>query len=94
MARSLKPEKLFFALLCNGNGSTSSYESALKVNDGIPQPPSVDEASASRFINLKRKNLMLKNSQKAYRRGDRMVLSKAITMVESAKHEHQEVAQK
>lgn len=69
-------------------------ESALKVNDGIPQPPSVDEASASRFINLKRKRLNADELVEGILKGDRTILSKAITMVESSRTDHQVVAQK
>jgi LAO/AO transport system kinase len=70
------------------------HHTALKVNDGIPQPPSVDEGSASRFINIKRKKLTSDELVSGILKGDRTILSKAITMVESSKPDHQATAQK
>ncbi|MBI9068224.1 MAG: methylmalonyl Co-A mutase-associated GTPase MeaB [Salinivirgaceae bacterium] len=68
-------------------------DSALKVNKGIEQPPTVNSDSANRFINLKRKKL----SADAYFNGiinkDRTILSQAITLIESSLSEHQVLAQ-
>ncbi len=72
---------------------TKKQDSALKVNDGIPQPPSIDENSAQRFINIKRKKLSVDEYVSGILKGDRTILSKAITLVESSLIEHQNIAQ-
>lgn len=67
--------------------------SALKVNEGIQQPPSVDNDAAKRFLNLKRKKLNADEFTKGILAGDRTVLSKAITLIESSLPKHQVIAQ-
>lgn len=68
-------------------------DSALKVNKGIEQPPSVDNNAAQRFINLQRKKLNIDEYVNGIVSGDRTILSKAITLVESSLPEHQNTAQ-
>ncbi|MGE4288014.1 MAG: methylmalonyl Co-A mutase-associated GTPase MeaB [Salinivirgaceae bacterium] len=67
-------------------------KSALKVNQGIEQPPSVDEGAAQRFLNIKRKKLTADEYFEGIIRGDRTILSKAITLIESSLPEHQQMA--
>lgn len=73
--------------------SKQQTPSALKVNKGIPQPSSLNEKAAGRF-RLRRKNLL---SADEYVRGildgDRMILSRAITLIESSLRSHYELAQ-
>ncbi len=71
----------------------STYQSALKVNQGIEQPPSVDQNAAQRFINIKRKTLTVNEFIDGIIKGDRTTLSRAITMVESSLPAHQQTAQ-
>ncbi len=68
-------------------------DSALKVNKGIEQPPSVDSSAAQRFLNIKRKSFTVDDFFKGIINGDRTILSKAITLIESSLPEHQNTAQ-
>ncbi|MBI9035883.1 MAG: methylmalonyl Co-A mutase-associated GTPase MeaB [Bacteroidales bacterium] len=68
-------------------------ESALKVNQGIEQPPSVSPESARRFLNRQQSLPNAETCFKGIRNGDRTILSKAITMVESSNLKHQKIAQ-
>lgn len=67
--------------------------SALKVNEGIEQPPSIDDSSAQRFLNLKRKQLTVDDFVNGILLGDITILSKAITLVESSLPKHQGISQ-
>lgn len=69
------------------------HNTALKVNEGIEQPPSINDQSALRFINLKRKKLTADEFVEGILAKDRTILSKAITLVESSLPEHQKLAQ-
>lgn len=71
-----------------------NHESALKVNEGIPQPPSVDENATQRFLKIQRKRLSIDEYVTGILDGNRTILSKAITLIESALPDHQETAQK
>jgi LAO/AO transport system kinase len=71
----------------------SDFESALSVNDGVVQPPPVSEESVQRFKQVKRKRLNARECIEGILAGNRIVLSQAITMVESNRPDHQEVAQ-
>ncbi|HAZ01343.1 MAG: ATPase/protein kinase [Bacteroidetes bacterium GWA2_40_14] len=73
--------------------SHKNHESALKVNQGVEQPPSVDAHSAQRFISIKRKRLSVDEYVSGILSKDRMVLSRAITLIESSLPEHQKLAQ-
>src|SRR6056300_1171182 len=65
----------------------------LKVNEGIEQPASVSYDSVKRFLKKKRKLLPVQTYVDGILRGDITLLSKAVTLVESAKPEHQNLAQ-
>lgn len=60
------------------------FDSALKVNEGIPQPPSVSPNALARLKAKKRKVLKADDYVKGILDGNRTMLSKAITMIESS----------
>lgn len=64
----------------------------LKVNEGIEQPDSVSEDSVKRFLQKKRRKYSVDEYVEGILAGDITLLSQAVTMVESSKPEHQEVA--
>jgi len=65
----------------------------LKVNAGIEQPDSVNHDSVKRFLNKSRNLLPVHDYVNGILRGDITLLSKAVTLVESANPKHQELAQ-
>lgn len=67
--------------------------SALRVYDGIDKPPSIDENAAKLFKQKKRKQFTVEEYIKGIKSGDRTVLSRAITLIESSLPEHQKAAQ-
>lgn len=67
-------------------------KSALKVNEGIEQPPQINEELLKKLPRRKR-NHEAGWYVKKILEGDRIGLSQAITLVESALAEHQEIAQ-
>jgi LAO/AO transport system kinase len=70
-----------------------NYKSALAVNQGVEQPPVVSLESVKRFKGKRRKDLTADELVEGILSGNRTLLSQAITLVESAKAEHQEKAQ-
>lgn len=73
--------------------SENAFKSALKVNDGIEQPPSVNIGAARKFSNPVQKPLAPDEYLVGIRQGNRTILSQAITLIESALPLHQELAQ-
>ncbi|MBN2347639.1 MAG: methylmalonyl Co-A mutase-associated GTPase MeaB [Bacteroidales bacterium] len=71
-----------------------SHHSALSVSNGIEQPSSVNEAAVARLKHQKRKPLSSKQFLEGILSGNRIVLSQAITLIESSLPQHQEKAQK
>ncbi|NOR74087.1 MAG: methylmalonyl Co-A mutase-associated GTPase MeaB [Draconibacterium sp.] len=65
----------------------------LKVNKGIPKPNSVDDDSVKRFLKKNRKLLPVKQYVNGILKGNITLLSKAVTLVESANAKHQKIAQ-
>ncbi|MGD9928603.1 MAG: methylmalonyl Co-A mutase-associated GTPase MeaB [Mangrovibacterium sp.] len=66
----------------------------LTVNSGIEQPESFCEDSIKRFLKNKRKTAhQADHYVKGIRDGNITVLSQAVTLIESSKKEHQQVAQ-
>ena len=66
----------------------------LNVNEGVVPLPSVSEDSVKRFLkNKKKKTLSVPQYVEGILNGDITILSQAVTLVESAKPEHQEIAQ-
>lgn len=69
------------------------FESALKVQDGIPQPPQTNEEAVARLKSKKKALPPTDELVKAICDGDVIALSRAITLIESTNTEHQEKAQ-
>lgn len=68
--------------------------SGLNVNQGIEPLPSVDENSVKRFLKNKKKNaLSVQQFVDGILNGDITILSQAVTLVESSKPEHHDIAQ-
>jgi len=68
--------------------------SGLNVNQGIEPLPSVSEDSVKRFLkNKKNRSLTVQQYVDGILKGDITILSQAVTLVESSKPEHQEIAQ-
>ena len=66
---------------------------ALNVNYGVEHPDSVDTHSVQRFLGKKRKLLTVDEYVSGILGGNITLLSKAVTLVESSKIEHQKIAQ-
>jgi LAO/AO transport system kinase len=66
---------------------------ALNVNKGIEQPPPVDNHSVRRFLEKKRNVLHPDEYVEGILNGNITLLSKAVTLVESSRAEHQAIAQ-
>ena len=67
--------------------------SALKIKEGIEQPPQVNKDAAERFSNIKPQDIAAGNYVQGILAGNRTLLSKAITLVESSLPRHHELAQ-
>jgi LAO/AO transport system kinase len=65
----------------------------LRVNSGTDQPGSVNPDSVMKFLEKKRKLLSADEFFTGIRGGNVTVLSKAITLIESVRPDHQELAQ-
>ncbi|MCU0370926.1 MAG: methylmalonyl Co-A mutase-associated GTPase MeaB [Bacteroidales bacterium] len=68
-------------------------DSALKVNEGIEQPGAMNPEAARKFRDSIPKELDAAAYVEGIREGNRSLLSKAITLVESALPRHQQLAQ-
>ncbi len=68
-------------------------DSALKVNKGIEQPSSISSEAAEKFKNIRKTDLKPEDYIEGILKGDRTILSKAITLVESSLAEHHKLAQ-
>ena len=67
-------------------------DSALRVTQGIESPPSLDTEQARRFQHRRRRpRLRVEDYMEGIRRGDRIVLGQAITLVESDLPRDQEI---
>jgi LAO/AO transport system kinase len=71
----------------------NNHESALNVNNGVPQPPIVNKDAISRFRKSRKKKLSVDAYVTEIRNGNRTVLSQAITLVESSLPEYYKTAQ-
>lgn len=69
------------------------FKSALSVQDGVPQPPSVSEDAATNFIRQNRKKKTADEYVQGILEGNRTILSQAITLVESSLPAHYKLAQ-
>ena len=68
-------------------------ESALSVNRGIEQPPNINPDAVNRLRRKKRQSLTVDQFVEQILAGNRTVLSQAITLVESSRQEHYNIAQ-
>lgn len=68
-------------------------KSALHINKGINQPSSINSDAVQKLKNSKAPEISIKDYIAGIKQGNRMILSKAITLVESALQSHQELAQ-
>jgi LAO/AO transport system kinase len=75
------------------SSADKSFKSALKVNDGIEQPPSMNISAAQHFSKPGRKLLSPDEYVDGISTGNRTILSRAITLIESSLPLHQELAQ-
>lgn len=70
----------------------SSEYKGLTVNKGIKQPAAVNKDAVSRFLKRKKKPLSVDQYIEGILNGDITILSKAVTLVESSRPEHIEIA--
>jgi len=75
------------------SSSNKPFKSALKVNEGIEQPPSVNLGAAQHYGKPGRKLLTPDQYVEGITKGNRTVLSQAITLIESSLPHHQDIAQ-
>jgi LAO/AO transport system kinase len=68
------------------------HKSALKVNKGVEQPPVVNK-KALKKIKLKPKEISVEEYVQGITSGDRNILAKAITLIESSLPKHRKLAQ-
>ncbi len=68
-------------------------ESALRVNEGVEKPEAINASAVERMKSLKQKLLPAEVYIQGILRGDVVLLSKAITLIESALPAHQQLAQ-
>ena len=73
--------------------SNFDYESALSVHQGVQQPGQVNNSYLERMKSRQRKEFTVDEMVSGIRGGDRAMLSRAITLVESSLHAHQQKAQ-
>lgn len=68
-------------------------ESALKVNEGIDEPSQINPDVVKKFLSQK-KTFSVEEIIEGIKKGDRVALSRAITLIESLNPTHYELAQK
>lgn len=73
------------------NSSHKNNDSSLSVNDGVDQQSSINPEMLNRFT--ERKSLSLDDYVEGIKSGDRTILSRAITLIESTKSAHRDLAQ-
>lgn len=75
------------------NHNEKEFISALKVNDGIEQPPVIHPQIAEKLKKKHRNILSVNEYVEGITAGNRMLLGRAITLIESTLPEHQELSQ-
>jgi len=75
------------------SSANKSFRSALKVNEGIEQPPSVNAEAARQYSKPGRQMLTPDQYVEGITGGNRTILSQAITLIESSLQMHQQIAQ-
>jgi LAO/AO transport system kinase len=97
--RAAKLEKYtdYLNYLCQKNSTLASKsgnnKSALRVNKGIEPPPAFNPEAVKRFKISRRELHKVKEYADGIMAGNRTILSKAITLIESALPHHQQIAQ-
>ena len=72
---------------------SKKFQSALKVQKGIEQPSSVNPQLTNTLKEQKKTIFTIDEYIEGIIKGNRTILSKAITLIESSLHEHQQIAQ-
>jgi len=72
---------------------SKEFQSALKVQEGIEQPSSVNPQLTNTLKDQKKPFFTVNEYVEGIKKGNRTILSKAITLIESSLHEHQQIAQ-
>jgi LAO/AO transport system kinase len=70
------------------------YKSALRIQEGVPQPPSINPDVFTKSDSKRRKNYSVDEYINGIISGNRTILSQAITMVESRLPVHYDLAQR
>jgi len=73
--------------------SNFDYKSALNVQEGVQQPEQVSSAYIQRMLSRRQSEPSAQELIDGITHGDRILLSRAITLVESSLHTHQQKAQ-
>lgn len=73
--------------------SNFDYDSALNVQKGVEQPQQVNSSYVERMRARRKAEPSVEEMVSGIRKGDRTMLSRAITLVESSLHTHQQKAQ-
>ena len=72
---------------------TESHKRSLKIQEGVSQPPNINPGVITRSAGKKRKRYSVNEFVEGILAGNRTILSRAITMIESALPDHYETAQ-
>jgi LAO/AO transport system kinase len=72
---------------------SNEHKSALKIQEGIPQPPNINPNVLSNGAGRKRRKYSPEEFAEGILAGNRTILSQAITLVESSLPEHYDTAQ-
>lgn len=75
------------------SATSQGFKSAITINEGIQQPQSVSSESVSKFKSRQKKRLSLNEFVEGILSQNRIILSRAITLIESSLHSHQDLAQ-
>lgn len=73
--------------------ATEEFKSALTVNPGVDQPPTINMDAVKRFKSKRKQDLSVNDYVEGITKGNITILSQAITLIESALPEHHAVAQ-
>jgi len=74
-------------------GETEEYKSALYIQKGIVQPPSVNPDAIKKLVKNRKKKYTVEEYVEGILSGNRTILSQAITLLESSNYKHSEIAQ-
>ncbi|MBA4322448.1 MAG: methylmalonyl Co-A mutase-associated GTPase MeaB, partial [Odoribacter sp.] len=74
-------------------GKTEEYKSALSIQKGIAQPPSINPDAIDRLVKNRKKKYTVEEYVEGILSGNRTILSQAITLLESSNHRHTEISQ-